>query len=411
MTGALWLLWASIALLPFGRSAELPMVIAGIAGLMILWRSPAAWRRPPARWALLIFLGYWLPELFSAFDSVYAERSWREVGFDLRYLPMLVYFALELSQADRAERAAFGLGWIVLLWGADALLQALTGFSLGGATSADRLSGIFGAEDLKLGPMLVALCPFLIAAAWRRSPWQAGLALLLIGSAVILAGTRSAWIMLLLVIATLGYAHWGARRAGFALLAVIALGSVIGTVAYHSSESFAGRIERSRAVFSGDRAGLDHALAYRLPIWENAWRMTAAHPINGVGVRAYRDAYPDYAEPDDRWLGFFEGKGAAHAHNIVLELLSETGLLGLLIWCLVIGWLWRRARRVDLAISASSRSAWSAALIAMLFPLNTHYAVYSSEWGGLLLVLAAGWLASWAGKTDEPATMQTASGS
>ena len=410
MSSAVWLFWAAIALLPFGRSAELPMAIAGIAGLVLLWRSPAAWRRPPARWAALIFLGYWLPQLLSAFDSVDAERSWREVGFDLRYLPMLVYFALELSQENRAERAANGLGWIVLLWGADALLQALTGFSLGGASSADRLSGIFGAEDLKLGPMLVALSPFLIAAAWHRRPWLGGLAVLLIGSAVILAGTRSAWIMLLLVIATLGYAHLGARRAGLALLAVFALGSLIGTAAYHGSESFAGRIDRSRAVFSGDRVGLDHALAYRLPIWENAWRMTAAHPINGVGVRAYRDAYPEYAEPGDRWLGFFEGKGAAHAHNIVLELLSETGLLGLLIWCTVIGWLWRLALRVRLS-ATDSRSAWSAALIAMLFPLNTHYAVYSSEWGGLLLVLAAGWMASWAGKTGEPRAVQTASAS
>ena len=34
------------------------------------------------------------------------------------------------------------------------------------------------------------------------------------------------------------------------------------------------------------------------------------------------------------------------------------------------------------------------ALLAMLFPLNTHYAIYSSVWGGLMLLLLAIWIAA-----------------
>lgn len=396
----LWLLWASVALLPFGRASELPMAVAGLLGVLSLIRDPQRLRSHPTRLALLLFLGYWLPELLSAFDSYDSARSWREVALDLRYAPMLIYFALELSRNRGAERCARGLGWIVLLWGADALLQAGTGYSLGGPSSADRLSGIFGAEDLKLGPMLVALCPFLLAAAWHRHPgWALG-ALLLIGTAVLLAGTRAAWIMLALVVGTLCYAELGARRAIQVLIGMLLAGVLIGTAAYQTSSSFASRIDRSLAVLSADRDGLDHALAFRLPIWENAGRMFVAHPINGVGVRAYREAYADFAEPDDRWLGFSDGKGAAHAHNIVLELLSETGLIGLLIWIAAISTLWRRALRAPPS-AGWSRGAWGAAVIAMLFPFNTHYSVYASEWGGLLLVLSIGWLASWA-QPDPP---------
>ena len=36
---------------------------------------------------------------------------------------------------------------------------------------------------------------------------------------------------------------------------------------------------------------------------------------------------------------------------------------------------------------------WLHALAAMLFPLNTHYAVYSSFWGLLLMGVIAVWLA------------------
>nr|WP_225444558.1 O-antigen ligase family protein [Pseudomarimonas arenosa] len=393
-----WLLWAAVAVLPFGRIAELPMALAALLGLMICLRTPGRLRSRPAAMTLLLFLGYWLPELLSAVDSLSAQRSWLEVAVDLRYLPMLLYFTLELSQGQRAERCAQGLGWIVLLWGGDALLQASTGLSLGGQSSQDRLSGIFGAEDLKLGPMLVALCPFLLVSAWRRHPGWALAALTLVGTAVLLAGTRSAWIMLAVVVGSLCYVELGARRSAQALLGMLAAGLLLGTLAYQTSTSFASRIDRSLAVLSADREGLDHALAFRLPIWENAARMAVAHPINGVGVRAYRDVYADFASPGDPWVDFAAGKGAAHAHNIVLELLSETGLLGLLLWLVAIGLLLRQSRQCALARS-SYRSAWATALIAMLFPLNTHYAVYASEWGGLLLVLAAGWLASWAGQS------------
>ena len=42
----------------------------------------------------------------------------------------------------------------------DGMLQVLTGFSLGGAMTEDRLSGIFGSDNLKLGLVLAALSPF-----------------------------------------------------------------------------------------------------------------------------------------------------------------------------------------------------------------------------------------------------------
>jgi O-antigen ligase len=110
------------------------------------------------------------------------------------------------------------------------------------------------------------------------------------------------------------------------------------------------------------------------------------HPVNGVGVRGFREAYPDYAQPDDRWVA--AGGTAMHAHHLLLEVWSETGAIGLACWvlALLLGWrAWHTAGPAGRAASAPA----ALALLVMLFPLNTHFAFYSSFWALLLFVLVA----------------------
>jgi O-antigen ligase len=379
---------ACCVLLPFGRLAELPMLLAALLGLGMLRRAPRPWRRWELNLASLMFLGYWLPELFSAAQAVDPRRSWTEVALDLRYLPMLWYFADRLRDAAVQRWVQGALALMVGLWVLDALIQLATGWSLGGPGSPERLSGIFGADHLKLGAMVAVLCAFLLNMSMGRGAVPAGVAGIAVLAVVLFSGTRAAWVMLAVVLLGLGLARFGGRRALLGLLLASAVGGALGALGYQSSERFAARIERSAALLSGDREGLDHALAFRLPIWATAVSMIQAHPLTGVGVRGFRVAYAEHAAADDRWIGFYGEHGAAHAHNIVLELLSETGVIGLLCWLLAVigawrGWRWANAERRALALAPGI------ALLAMLFPLNTHYAVYSSVWGGLLLLLAA----------------------
>ena len=87
-------------------------------------------------------------------------------------------------------------------------------------------------------------------------------------------------------------------------------------------------------------------------------------------------------------------EGAMHAHQIVLEVLSETGAIGLLLW--IAGAVaairtWRRAH-----VAARRRAlAPALALAVMCFPLNTHLAFYSaSAWGLLFWWLIALYVAA-----------------
>jgi O-antigen ligase len=398
---ALWLL-ALFALLPFSRSYELPLLVMAALGLRLV---PALWRAdaPPAqRLAGLLFLGYWLPQLISAFDSFAPEKSWTEVVADLRFLPFLLYAQQSLAQPGTAVFALRGLALLVALWTLDALLQAVAGTSLGGANRVDRLSGIFGDDDLKLGAVMAALSPLLLVVAQQRFGWRGFVPAALALAVVIgLAGARAAWASyagVLVLLLWFSMPRLSQRLAALSAACVLVVAA--GFALERSSERFADRIERSAAALSGDADALDHALSYRLPIWRAAWSMIEAHPANGVGVRGFRYAYPEHVDADDRFL--FEGErgkqGAYHAHQIVMEILSETGFIGLFCWLAAFA-LGLRALRA--ATTEARARAWPAslALLTLLFPLNTHYAVYSSFLSVLLFALLALWLGALSTRT------------
>lgn len=395
------LLLAVPALLPFGRGPEVPLLLGAILGVFAALRGRLDWQAPTTRLALLVFAAYWLPELLSAFDAVAPRKSWTEVAADLRFLPFLWFATHSLREARQVRVASLGIAVLLGLWCADALVQAATGWSLGGPAERDRLSGIFGDDNLKLGGVIATLAPFGLLCAWQHYGGRAALLVFLpLLAVVLLAGARAAWISFALVTALVVWHRIGARRGAWVLAGALVLALGAGLVANVLSPRFAERIERTATALDGDAAELDHALAGRLPIWRTALAMTAAHPVNGVGVRGFRYAYPDYAATDDPWVDRARGQGALHAHQVLLEVLSETGALGLGCWLIGIWFAWRAWRGA--AARARDRAAASAyALVAMLFPFNTHYAVYSSFWSLLLFTMLALWLCALHAREDE----------
>jgi len=386
-----WWVLASVALWPLTGPAEAVLSLGALAALTVLlvqrFRGGMALLSHEA-WALttVLFLAYWLPQLLSAPDAFNAPRAWREVLLDLRYLPFLWLVAMAVAN-ERGRRLTFtGLALIAGFWLLDGLVQAATGWSLGGPATADRLSGVFGAENLKLGLVLASLAPFPLTAAAERfgvAGWMTvALALVVV---VLLGGTRASWLTLGLVLLASGWLQFRARRVVVAML----LGSALAMAAVFTfSDTLQQRVERTTAALSGDQAGMDHALSGRLPIWRTAVDMALAHPVNGVGVRSFRDAYPVYAQPDDPWLADAEHGAGYHAHQIVLEVLSETGLIGAFLWLGGAALAWRAWRFASPAARLCARAP-ALALAVTVFPFNTHLAVYSTFWGGLVLLLFA----------------------
>ena len=385
------LVLAVLALLPVGRSSEAPLAIGAIAGLILAWRERGSLRvHVGVRLAIIVFACYWLAALLSAPDAIAPGKTWSTVGVLLRFLPFALFACLTLRDARLWPRIVAAVAMLVVLWLLDAWVQIFTGYSLAGAATADRLSGIFGAGNLKLGPVLAVLSSFLFAAARARFG-RRGLIVAFVFALmpILLAGSRAAWLMYALVglvfvwretRAPLRFAAWGAAAASLALLAT--------AVAWHDSGTFDARLQRSLLALQGSEQSLDTASAGRLRIWGTALRMSAAHPLTGVGVRGFRYAYPDFARPGDAFVDAQTEQGALHAHQIVLEVLSETGVIGLVLW-LIGAFCAIRAWRGASAATRERALAPALALAVMCFPLNTHFAFYSAWWGLLFWWLLA----------------------
>ena len=400
--------WLVIALLPFGRSAELGTALCLFGTVMLFLRFPHALsQHEGARSLLWILAGYVGAALVSALDSVAPGRSWETVAGLLRYAPLGIYACFALRRADRVRMLYLAVAAVVAIWGLDAWVQALTGWSLGGHAEAERLSGIFGADNLKLGPTLAVLSPFVLWAARERGGrWALWLAALVLLGPVLLAGARAAWIVYAVVVLAFAWRELGSLRRflAFGLLAAAVL-ALAGGLAWKTSTRFQARMDRTLEVFNGSEQAVNQALTGRLDIWGTSWRMIQAHPVNGVGVRGYRYAYPHYAPANDHFViaeACGVGEGACHAHQVVLEVLTETGVIGLLLWLAAVARALRYWRRVGRESRALAFPA-TVALGAMLFPLNTHLAFYSAWWGLLFAWLLGLWCAALGALPEERA--------
>jgi O-antigen ligase len=403
-----WIL-TYVALWPAPGYAEAVLVLGALVAIFKLVASRfrgGAQLLSNHAWALtsVLFCAYWLPELVSAFDAIDRAHAVAQTLEDLRYLPFL-WLAASAVADRRGRRVTFGgLAIIMSVWTVDALLQALTGTSplffgvdsikqlISGhsmctaeqTAAVDRLSGVLGPCNLKLGQVLASMSPFLLYAAGRRfhtAGWL--LVSAAVGIVVLLAGSRASWITFALVLVLSGWRLIGWKK----LVGVFAFGAIALAVLSTTAPQVRVRIERTTHALSADQEGVDSALSGRGRIWGAALCMAREHPFNGVGARGFRDAFPSCDPEPTQPPAWGEGP-ALHAHQLVLEVLSETGGFGLLLWLAGVALAWRAWRFADEDSRENARPAMLA-LAATVFPFNTHLAFYSTFWGGLTLLLAA----------------------
>lgn len=398
-----------VALWPAPGYAEAVLVLGALAAIVRLWlsrfRGGTKLLSNPA-WALtsVLFFAYWTPELVSAIDAIDPARALREAAVDLRYLPFLWLVAAAVAEPVGRRTTFTGLAIIVAIWTLDALLQAVTGTSplfaaidgikhaISGhgmctpseVASVDRLSGVLGPCNLKLGPVLASLSPFVLFVGGRRmgtAGWL--LVAAAVGIVMVLAGSRASWITFALALVLSGWRLLGWKK----LLGVFVVGALAVGALSLGVPQVRDRIARTAHALTADVEGVDSALSGRARIWEAAGCMVRAHPFNGVGARGFREAFPACDPQPGEIAAWGEGP-ALHAHQIVLEVLSETGAFGLLMWMAGVALAWRAWRFADEPARERARPAmW--ALAVTVFPLNTHLAFYSTFWGGLTLLLAA----------------------
>ncbi|MCP4046675.1 MAG: O-antigen ligase family protein, partial [Gammaproteobacteria bacterium] len=171
---------------------------------------------------------------------------------------------------------------------------------------------------------------------------------------------------------------------------VLVVTAIIGS--YMISPLFQARLEQSMVITDGSQAAFVAASNRRMPIFVTSLVMFKAHPINGVGVRAFPKAYMEYAAEDDIHIQQSGGvSGAIHAHNLVLEVMSDTGTIGLL--GMITGFLLVLRFWQGMTIARRNEAfPFALALALVLFPLNSHFALFGTYTSSLIWVLFGLWV-------------------
>lgn len=389
-----WLIFFCFLLFSFKRSVELPILIMTIGGGVLAYQYGRSFFQAPAiKLFTLLFACIWLPMLLSVPDSYALGKSASTALTFIRLYLSGLFIIWVMSDQKQASLLIKLLAGLTAFWVVDALFQAATGHDFFGyAQIPSRLNGVFGERQLRLGNALPVLAPFLILALRKRLALML-LAAAMSGAVVILAGSRGGWVSFGLVCVWLILSE--TRRRGVPLWkagVVAALIGLAGIFAAFENPGAKQRLDQTLLLFSGDEAKIDQALSLRWTLWKDAFAMIDAHPVNGVGVRAFRYAYPEFAQPDDPFLSINEASGrptgAFYAHQIAMEVTSETGLIGLaglgLFYVLLVR-SWRLAsqeRRIQSLPFAMAALAW-------IFPFNTHPSFYTAQWSVLIWLIIA----------------------
>jgi len=186
---------------------------------------------------------------------------------------------------------------------------------------------------------------------------------------------------------------------GVSLLWIIAIVGALQFPALHT------KMETTAGLFSGDYEKANTATSLRLPIWKVAVRIAEDHWLNGIGPRGFRYIYPAYVPKDDFWMTIqhLDKKtgerlttryGPHHPHQLFLEVLVETGIIGVLCFLFALGyWIrlwWKTARTANM-----DALPWMAAVLVAIMPINAHMAFYASFWSCITWWLIAVSLAYW----------------
>ena len=325
--------------------------------------------------AAMLFACVAVPGLISLLFSVNLDRSVSAVfRFAAYALGAWVVLSVRIEEGD-AKRIMSFLGILLVAWAVDGFVQLLTGVSLLGdplVELGEEGAIVTGSLQLGYGATLAILSPFFLEALRRAGGMGVGILSLPVYAAVVMSGHQSS-----AVLALVGLAGWamlalrnkevGAKRqvTGFVISAIIGL--LLGVYL---------------SVVTGQVSTLAEAppryqsFLYQPQLWELSWQAFKEHWLTGVGMRGFGT----YAMAADA----ITIPGIAktwHSHLTVLEVISETGLIGLIGYGVLLYWLWGYVQDERMPVAVAGLTASLA-----VFPFGTAVGMYSYIGGNLIFL-------------------------
>lgn len=274
------------------------------------WKKLGVWQWPVVAWALASLAAcFWSPSLFGALGL------WRAYILE----PLLVFVMLPVTLHASRDRRHFeyalcGLvGWVTL-W---AVFQFVTGYGIPSPWNVAISAGRRATGPFPFPNALALLVVPIGVWAFARKYWFVTAAALF---AALLARSDGGVGALLIAcwVVLLFDKRWRKPALGVALAAVLAIGI----------------IPQVREPFVKLVTFQDWSGRVRVWMWDETLQMLRDRPVTGAGLGGYPSTVAPYHGHD--FIEIFQ-----YPHNIVLNVWSETGLLGLIAFAWIL-WTWSR---------------------------------------------------------------------
>lgn len=338
---------------PFALPVDLGQILFAALGLFwIAHRIIRSHTLPRLRWTwfYIPLLGFITITALSAF-AAQSITNWLSEWLKWIQIAVLIGLCLDIASGRTWERLIFILTIAAV---GNAIIGIYQYFGGSGALHLlinevhFRAFGTFGQPN-PFGAFMGIIAPLSLAAAigcilraWSkfRATGQFdteqlvlalfyGLCTVVISAALVFSYSRGAWLGFGLAVSAL--IVLAPRRLSTGLLVITAIG-LVGAGLWLSGRLPASIVDRIRSATEetlaiSDVRGVNitpenYALIERLAHWQAAIAMADAHPWFGVGFGNYENAYPGF-----RLINWEFPLG--HAHNYYLNVLAETGMIGL----------------------------------------------------------------------------------
>ena len=331
---------------------------------------------------VFLFLALWLPLLFSMADAVNFAHSARTTFPYLRFLFMGIYILDERKNLLLFCKLRAATFWVITFWSLDATMQYFVGVNLFGYPYREGdITGMFY-PDNTITHMLAALSPlhFDSLREYSKKHSAAWLLVLPLFAVVLLGGRRAAWIMMAISVGgyllfllrhtdTLNVSRKALFASGLACITMLVL-------LVYTNKPLQDRLQATAGLFSMDYELADQATSRRLPIWETSIKIIRNNWINGIGPRGFRHVYQQFSTADN----FFYDTGTTHPHQLLLEVLTETGIIGLfglIIFIRIFYTFFLGSDRLPPTYPALL------SVLIVMFPFSTNLAFYGSYWSSI----------------------------
>jgi O-antigen ligase len=326
-------------------------------------RNPPELQRTPLDWPVALFAGATVLSLVSLLGFG-ADADAQLVGLLKAAGGFLVFFLTAQSLRERRDL------WLVLgailatsvIQAVAAIIPIVSGVEH--VSVSTRPSGtttdanLFAGYLLLIIPMAIALA----VATRRRTTIAAALAATTVyGAALVATLSRSGLLGLLAGTVTLVALLPEKRKR----IGVISGALIVASFAAGLVGPFADRLAGTEAQMT--------TLAGRLPIWGAAFQIFTQHFVFGAGVGNFGHAIWDLR--------------LSHAHNLLLNIAAERGILGLAAFCLVIAALFQTLARSFRNSRGGMYRILTAGLIASFIAFFVHSLVDASYYDYKILLL------------------------